>query len=121
ELSAEAQAKLLRATETGTIERIGGQAPIRVDVRVIAATNRHLEADVAAGRIREDLYYRLNVLRIHMPALRERMSDIPELVDHLFGRLRQRHGLAPPTMTPSAFDALSRYDWPGNVRELANG
>ncbi|HEX6135622.1 MAG TPA: sigma-54 dependent transcriptional regulator [Longimicrobiales bacterium] len=120
ELSPEAQAKLLRATETGTIERIGGHAPIRVDVRVIAATNRSLEADVAAGRFREDLYYRLNVLRIHMPSLRERIDDIPELVEHLLGRLRQRHGLAAPTMTPVALDVMSRYDWPGNVRELAN-
>jgi two-component system nitrogen regulation response regulator NtrX len=116
----EAQAKLLRAIETATIERIGGQAPIRVDVRVIAATNRSLESELAAGRFREDLYYRLNVLRIHMPALRERLGDVPELVDHLMKRLRQRHGLAPPVMTSAALAALSRYQWPGNVRELAN-
>jgi two-component system nitrogen regulation response regulator NtrX len=120
ELSMEAQAKLLRATETGTIERIGGQAPIRVDVRVIAATNRSLEQDLAAGRFREDLYYRLNVLRIHMPPLRERLEDVPELVEHLMARLRQRHGLAPPVMTRAALDTMARYAWPGNVRELAN-
>ncbi|HEX6309029.1 MAG TPA: sigma-54 dependent transcriptional regulator [Longimicrobiales bacterium] len=120
ELGPEAQAKLLRATETGTIERIGGQAPIRVDVRVIAATNRILENDVAAGRFREDLYYRLNVLRIHMPALRERIDDLPELVEHLLARLRQRHGLAAPIMTPAALEVMQRYAWPGNVRELAN-
>ena len=120
DLGMEAQAKLLRAIETATIERIGGQAPIRVDVRVIAATNRSLESDLAAGRFREDLYYRLNVLRIHMPALRERLGDVPELVDHLMERLRQRHGLAPPVMTSAALAALSRYQWPGNVRELAN-
>jgi two-component system nitrogen regulation response regulator NtrX len=120
DLGMEAQAKLLRAIETGTIERIGGQAPIRVDVRVIAATNRSLESDLAAGRFRDDLYYRLNVLRIHMPALRERLDDVPELVEHLMERLRQRHGLAPPAMTDVALDALSRYEWPGNVRELAN-
>ncbi|MBR9990800.1 MAG: sigma-54-dependent Fis family transcriptional regulator [Gemmatimonadetes bacterium] len=120
DLGMEAQAKLLRAIETGTIERIGGQAPIRVDVRVIAATNRSLESDLAAGRFREDLYYRLNVLRIHMPALRERLDDVPELIEHLMARLRQRHGLAPPVMTAAALDAMSRYEWPGNVRELAN-
>ena len=120
DLGMEAQAKLLRAIETGTIERVGGQSPIRVDVRVIAATNRSLEADLSAGLFREDLYYRLNVLRIHMPALRERLDDVPELVDHLMERLRQRHGLAPPVMTPDAMAALCRYGWPGNVRELAN-
>jgi two-component system, NtrC family, nitrogen regulation response regulator NtrX len=120
ELSMDAQAKLLRATETGTIERIGGQSPIKVDVRVIAATNRNLESDLAAGRFREDLYYRLNVLRIHMPPLRDRLEDVPELVEHLLGRLRQRHGLASPIMTPDAIDALMHYSWPGNVRELAN-
>ncbi|HEX2166357.1 MAG TPA: sigma-54 dependent transcriptional regulator [Longimicrobiales bacterium] len=120
DLGVEAQAKLLRAIETGTIERVGGQSPIRVNVRVVAATNRSLERDLAEGRFREDLYYRLNVLRIHMPALRERLDDVPELVEHLMARLRQRHGLAPPVLSPAALDALSRYNWPGNVRELAN-
>ena len=120
ELGLEAQAKLLLATETGTIERIGGQSPIRVNVRVIAATNRNLEQDVAAGKFREDLYYRLNVLRIHMPSLRERLDDVPELVEHLLARLFQRHGLAPPVMTGEAIEAMTRYEWPGNVRELAN-
>jgi two-component system nitrogen regulation response regulator NtrX len=120
DLGMEAQAKLLRATETGTIERIGGQAPIHIDVRVIAATNRNLESELAAGRFREDLYYRLNVMRIHMPSLRERMSDLPELVEHLMERLRRRHGLAPPVMTAEALEILGSYAWPGNVRELAN-
>ncbi|CAN5887090.1 sigma-54 dependent transcriptional regulator [soil metagenome] len=120
ELSAEAQAKLLRATETGTFERIGGQRPIRVDVRVIAATNRDLETEMKAGRFREDLYYRLNVLRIHMPSLRDRLDDVPELIEHLMARLRQRHGLAPAHITDEALDTLLQYTWPGNVRELAN-
>jgi two-component system nitrogen regulation response regulator NtrX len=120
DLSMEAQAKLLRATETGTIERVGGQAPIHIDVRVIAATNRNLESELAAGRFREDLYYRLNVMRIHMPTLRERINDLPELVEHLLERLRQRHGLAPPVMTAEALARMSSYAWPGNVRELAN-
>ncbi|CAN5609465.1 N/A [soil metagenome] len=120
ELSGEAQAKLLRAIETGMIERIGGQSPIRVDVRIVAATNRDLEEDRSAGRFREDLYYRLNVLRIHMPPLRERLEDVPALVSHLMERLRQRHGLAPATITADALTLMQQYDWPGNVRELAN-
>ena len=120
DLGMEAQAKLLRAIETGTIERVGGQAPTRIDVRVVAATNRNLETAMASGSFREDLYYRLNVMRIHMPSLRERSDDVPELVEHLMERLRRRHGLAPPRMTPEALNAMSRYAWPGNVRELAN-
>jgi two-component system, NtrC family, nitrogen regulation response regulator NtrX len=120
DLSAEAQAKLLRAIETGQIERIGGISPIRVNVRIIAATNRSLEDDLAAGRFREDLYYRLNVLRIHMPSLRERIDDLPALVEHLMGRLRQRHGLAPAVIAQDALDLMRAYAWPGNVRELAN-
>jgi two-component system, NtrC family, nitrogen regulation response regulator NtrX len=120
DLGAEAQAKLLRAIESGAFERIGGQSAIRVDVRVIAATNHDLEAALAAGRFREDLYYRLNVLRLHIPPLRERLEDVPELVDHLMSRLRQRHGLAPPHIGADALAAMRRYAWPGNVRELAN-
>jgi two-component system, NtrC family, nitrogen regulation response regulator NtrX len=120
ELSAEAQAKLLRATETGTFERVGGQTPIRADVRIIAATNRNLEDELAARRFREDLYYRLNVLRIHIPPLRERLDDVPELIRHLMARLRQRHGLAPAIIDPDALAVMQQYPWPGNVRELAN-
>jgi two-component system, NtrC family, nitrogen regulation response regulator NtrX len=120
DLGADAQAKLLRAIETGMIERIGGQAPIKVDVRVIAATNRDLEKEIAAGRFREDLYYRLNVLRLHMPPLRERLEDIDELVAHLLARLHRRHGLAAPIMTEEALTQMRQYAWPGNVRELAN-
>ena len=120
ELSAEAQAKLLRAIETGFIERVGGQNTIRVDVRVIAATNRAIEQEIANGRFREDLYYRLNVLRVHMPPLRERLEDVPELVEHLMGRLRTRHGLDPAIVTDEAIALMREYAWPGNVRELAN-
>ncbi|HSJ95802.1 MAG TPA: helix-turn-helix domain-containing protein, partial [Myxococcota bacterium] len=76
--------------------------------------------DLAAGRFREDLYYRLNVLRLHMPALRERAADVPELVEHLMARLRQRHGLAPAVLAPDALAQMRAYPWPGNVRELAN-
>jgi two-component system, NtrC family, nitrogen regulation response regulator NtrX len=120
DLGAEAQAKLLRAIETGAFERVGGHAPIRVDVRIIAATNHDLDVDMAAGRFREDLYYRLDVLRIHLPPLRERLEDVPELVEHLLLRLRQRHGLAPAIVDADAIQAMSQYAWPGNVRELAN-
>jgi len=120
ELGLEAQAKLLRVLESGEIERVGGQYPVRVDVRVIAATNRDLRAEVAAGRFREDLYYRLHVIPIHLPPLRERRSDIPELVAHFLRRLQSRAGLVPPIFEKSALDRLSEYDWPGNVRELAN-
>jgi two-component system, NtrC family, nitrogen regulation response regulator NtrX len=120
ELSAEAQAKLLRAIETGSFERVGGQVPIRADVRVVAATNRDLDRARESRTFRDDLYYRLNVLRIHMPPLRERLEDVPELIAHLMARLRQRHGLAPALIHDDAMAALRGYAWPGNVRELAN-
>jgi two-component system nitrogen regulation response regulator NtrX len=120
ELGPEAQAKLLRALESGEIERVGGQLPIRVDVRVIAATNRDLRAEVAAGRFREDLYYRLHVIPIHLPPLRERPDDIPELVAHFVGRLQHRDGLVPPVFGEDALERLRGHAWPGNVRELAN-
>jgi two-component system, NtrC family, nitrogen regulation response regulator NtrX len=120
ELSGEAQAKLLRAIETGTFERVGGHTPIRADVRVIAATNRNLEQAREDGSFRDDLYYRLNVVRIHIPPLRERLEDVPELAAHLMGRLRQRHGLAPAILDNDALAVLCGYAWPGNVRELAN-
>jgi two-component system, NtrC family, nitrogen regulation response regulator NtrX len=120
DLGAEAQAKLLRAIETGAFERVGGQAPISVNVRIVSATNHDLAAARADGRFREDLYYRLNVLRIHMPPLRDRLDDLPELVEHLMLRLRQRQGLAPAVLDEDALDLMRGYAWPGNVRELAN-
>ncbi|HEX7117301.1 MAG TPA: sigma-54 dependent transcriptional regulator [Longimicrobiales bacterium] len=120
ELGAEAQAKLLRALESGEVERVGGQEPIRVDVRVLAATNRDLRAEIEAGRFREDVFYRLHVIPIHLPPLRERADDVPELAAHFLARLQARHGLVPPVLTAEAMDRLRRYAWPGNVRELAN-
>lgn len=120
DLGPEAQAKLLRALESGEIQRVGGQRPIKVDVRVIAATNRDLAAATAAGEFRADLFYRLNVLPVHMPPLRDRLDDVPELVEHLLGRLYGRHGLVPPVIAPGAMARLMSYPWPGNVRELAN-
>lgn len=120
DLGQEAQAKLLRALETGEIERVGGSEPIRVDVRILAATNKDLRAEVAAGRFREDLFYRLHVIPLHLPPLRERRDDITPLVTHFLTRNHQRHGLRPPRLTDAALEALVRHTWSGNVRELAN-
>jgi two-component system nitrogen regulation response regulator NtrX len=120
DLGADAQAKLLRVLETGEFERVGGSAPLRVDVRTLAATNRDLRADVAAGRFREDLFFRLLVIPLHMPALRDRREDVPALVEHFLARQRSRIALRPPRLTPDGMEALARHSWPGNVRELAN-
>ncbi len=120
DLSPEAQAKVLRAIEAGEIERVGGDELIPVDVRIVAATNHDLEAGVKDGSFREDLYFRLHVMPIDIPPLRERKDDIPALVAHLIERFRARHGLRPPNFTDSAIQALVAYDWPGNVRELGN-
>ena len=117
DLSAEAQAKLLRTLETGELQRIGAEGTVRVDVRVVSATNRRLEEEVSAGHFREDLFFRLNVFPIHLPPLRERLDDLPALVAHLAERMRPRH---PATFTTAALEALAGYGWPGNVRELAN-
>jgi two-component system, NtrC family, nitrogen regulation response regulator GlnG len=114
----ELQTKLLRALQERTIERLGGQDSIRVDVRVLAATNRDLEALMKEGRFREDLYYRLNVVTVSLPSLRERRRDIPLLVDHFVAKYAAElgeRGVAPETL-----DRLVGYDWPGNVRELEN-
>jgi two-component system, NtrC family, nitrogen regulation response regulator NtrX len=120
DLGMDAQAKLLRALEAGEIERVGGAAVVRVDVRVIAATNKELRAEVAAGRFREDLYFRLLVIPIHIAPLRERAADIPLLVEHFLARNHARTGLRPPLLTDDAIQALTRHTWPGNVRELGN-
>ncbi len=120
DLGPEAQAKLLRTLESGEVERVGGTAPITVDVRVVAATNRDLRQEIAAGRFRADLFFRLNVVPVHLPPLRERKEDIPELAAHLLARLQARSGMSTPRLLPEALDALLAYDWPGNVRELAN-
>ncbi|MBX6363088.1 MAG: sigma-54-dependent Fis family transcriptional regulator [Gemmatimonadetes bacterium] len=120
DLGPEAQAKLLRTLETGEVDRVGGRSPVRVDVRVVAATNRDLREAIRAGRFRDDLYYRLNVVPIHLPPLRERLEDIPELVAHFMARLQARGGLVPPELREGALERLAAYSWPGNVRELAN-
>ncbi|MBA2458429.1 MAG: sigma-54-dependent Fis family transcriptional regulator [Gemmatimonadales bacterium] len=117
DLSAEAQAKLLRTLETGELQRIGSEGTVRVDVRVVSATNRRLHEEVDGGDFREDLFFRLNVFPIHLPALRERLEDLPALVAYLAERVRPRHAAS---FTPAALEALAAYPWPGNVRELAN-
>ncbi|WP_294946258.1 sigma-54-dependent Fis family transcriptional regulator [Sulfurivirga sp.] len=113
------QVKLLRVLQERTFERIGSNRSIQCDVRVIAATHQDLEARITEGEFREDLFYRLNVFPIEMPPLRDRKSDIPLLLEHMFGRIRQR-GLETPHLEESALIALQHYSWPGNVRELSN-
>jgi len=120
DLGPEAQSKLLRALETREVERVGGTGPIAVDVRVIAATNRDLHEECRAGRFREDLLFRLEVVPIRMPPLRERMEDVALLVEHALQRLRRRQGIHAPRFSADAVAALQRYAWPGNVRELMN-
>jgi len=114
------QARLLRVLQEGELERVGGSATIPVDVRVIAATNRSLPDEVAAGRFREDLYYRLAVLPVDVPPLRSRMSDVPALASALLERSCSTHDLPPVEWTDEALRALMAHDWPGNVRELGN-
>ncbi|MBM4294809.1 MAG: sigma-54-dependent Fis family transcriptional regulator [Deltaproteobacteria bacterium] len=114
------QAKILRLLQEKSIERLGGREPIPVDVRIIAATNRDLEAALTQGRFREDLYYRLNVVTLWLPPLRERRDDIPLLAEYFLARFSREMGLANPGMTPAAKVMLSNHLWPGNVRELAN-
>jgi two-component system nitrogen regulation response regulator NtrX len=120
DLGAEAQAKLLRAIEAREIERVGGSKPIRVDVRIVSATNRDLTRAVADGSFREDLLFRLNVIPIPIPPLRERPDDIPSLVAHFSALHRARTGRRPPQWSTGALSLLAQYRWPGNVRELAN-
>jgi two-component system nitrogen regulation response regulator NtrX len=120
DLGAEAQAKLLRAIESGEIERVGVSKPIRVDVRIVSATNKDLTRAVADGTFREDLYFRLNVIPLAIPPLRERPDDIPALVRHFSQVHRGRTGQPLTSWSTNAVDALARYRWPGNVRELAN-
>jgi two-component system response regulator AtoC len=114
------QVKLLRVLQEGEIRRLGDSQDIRVDVRVVAATARDLSAEVGRGAFREDLFYRLNVFALHLPALRERREDIPLLVEHFLARMNARMGLAIAGASAEAMRLLIAYDWPGNVRELEN-
>ncbi len=120
ELPASLQVKLLRVLQDGEVRRLGGTETTTVSVRILAATNRDLESAVHAGDFRQDLYYRLAVIPIHLPPLRERTEAIPDLTHHLLGRLRERLNLKVESVTPGAMKALLAYPWPGNIRELEN-
>ena len=120
DMSMSAQAKVLRVLQDNVITRIGGSKSITVDVRVLAATNKNLEQEIAAGRFREDLYYRLNVVPIHVPPLREHREDIPGLVEYFVSVLSEREGITPRRVSESAHARLMELEWPGNVRELRN-
>jgi transcriptional regulator with GAF, ATPase, and Fis domain len=120
EMSPGMQAKLLRALDEGLFYRVGGNVSISVDVRVISATNRDIAKEVTEERFREDLYYRLDVVQIHMPALREIKEDIPLLANHFLDILKQEKGLQDLRISEKATEKMLGYDWPGNVRELKN-
>jgi two-component system response regulator AtoC len=120
ELAPSAQVKLLRALQERRFERIGGAQTVSVDVRVIAATNRDLRREIEARRFREDLFYRLSVIEVHLPSLRARLADVPQLAEYFTERASLRHSLPPRTLSDAAMRALLAYDFPGNVRELEN-
>jgi two-component system response regulator HydG len=114
------QAKLLRVIENGEVVRIGSNDPIKVDVRIIAATNRDIAEDVKTGRFRQDLYFRLKVGTVRLPPLRERKEDVPPLGAHFLKELAKKHGKPVPKVAAAVWKAFETYDWPGNVRELRN-
>jgi two-component system, NtrC family, nitrogen regulation response regulator NtrX len=120
DMSLSAQAKVLRALQDGVITRVGSERAIRVNVRVVAATNQDLKARIAEGQFREDLFFRLNVVPIHVPPLRDRRDDIPMLVRHFTDRAIEEQRLPPRRLSPEAVDRLTHMEWPGNVRELRN-
>jgi two-component system response regulator HydG len=118
DMTPQTQVKLLRVLQDQEFERVGGTQPVKVDVRVVAATNKDLPREVAEGRFREDLYYRLNVVQLHVPSLRARREDIPLLADHFLRLYTQKNNRVRTGFTPEAQEAMSSYAWPGNVREL---
>jgi two-component system nitrogen regulation response regulator GlnG len=119
-MSADLQTRLLRVLAEGEFYRVGGQDAIRVDVRIIAATNQNLDLAVADGRFREDLFHRLNVMRINTPPLRERREDIPSLLDHYLVQSSVELGIDSKSLATDALERLQSFDWPGNVRQLVN-
>ncbi len=120
EINSSTQVKLLRFLEQRTFERLGSNKPVSVDVRLVAATNRDLVTQVKEGRFREDLFYRLNVITIRLPSLRERADDIPVLLDHFIRHYSQENGFEPVRIAAETMNILNRYEWPGNIRELRN-
>jgi two-component system, NtrC family, nitrogen regulation response regulator NtrX len=120
DMSAKTQAKVLRVLQEGEVERLGSSKTIKVDVRVIAATNKDLEDEIAEGRFREDLYFRLSVIPISVPPLRERLDDIPALIQHFVAQFSRENNRRPARFSPAAIDALKHARWRGNIRELRN-
>ena len=120
DMSLSAQAKVLRALQENEITRVGSDKPIKVNVRVLAATNKDLKKEIAEGRFREDLYHRLNVIPIHVPALDDRKEDIPLLINHFVGQICQEQGWKTKSFSAEAMTALQQRSWPGNIRELRN-
>jgi two-component system response regulator AtoC len=120
ELDLSLQAKLLRVLQERELTRVGSEKATRVDVRIVAATNRDLEAMVKEGRFRDDLYYRLDVIPLVLPPLRERPGDLPLLLNHFLASFAERYGREPPPPPPAILEAVRTYPWPGNVRELRN-
>jgi two-component system, NtrC family, nitrogen regulation response regulator NtrX len=116
----ETQGKIVRALQDSTFERLGGSARVKVDVRVLSATNRDLQSEIASGRFREDLYYRLAVVPLKVPALKERREDVPPLAQHFIVRSAENAGMQPRELSADTLAALQAYDWPGNVRQLRN-
>jgi two-component system nitrogen regulation response regulator GlnG len=119
-MPAEMQTRLLRVLADGEFYRVGGHTPTRVNVRIIAATHQDLEQQVRAGRFREDLFHRLNVIRVQLPALRARREDIPVLVKHFLVQAGRELGVEPKTLRAEALSVLTAFDWPGNIRQLEN-
>lgn len=120
DMSLVTQTKVLRVIQEQEFERIGGKETIKVDVRLLAATNKNLTDEIRKGRFREDLYYRLNVVEIKIPPLRDRMEDLADLVEHFLASFIRKYGKGDLTVSPVGMNALSQYDWPGNIRELRN-
>ncbi|HTC72941.1 MAG TPA: sigma-54 dependent transcriptional regulator, partial [Solirubrobacteraceae bacterium] len=120
DMSAKTQAKVLRVLQEGEVERLGSARTIKVDVRVIAATNKNLEEEIERGHFREDLYFRLAVIPIHVPPLRERPEDVPLLVRHYMEYFARDNNVRPKRITPAALEVLQRHRWKGNIRELRN-
>src|SRR5262249_20441248 len=120
EMSTALQAKLLRVLQESEFERLGGLRPIKIDIRIIAASNKDLKAASKAGQFRSDLYYRLNVMSLTMPSLRDRRKDIPPLAGHFVEKYSKKFAIKSKKISPDAMVCLMNYDWPGNVRELEN-
>ena len=119
-MSLSAQAKVLRALQESRIQRVGSDKDIKVDVRVVAATNKDLKKEIEEGRFREDLYHRLAVILVQVPPLNDRREDIPLLVDYFAGKISEEQGTAVKSFSPKAIKLLQEYDWTGNIRELRN-